>query len=160
MLFGEAPKQRWTPLHTQIIRMYWMARPISEIADQFAVSESMVRSTINSERGQEIITQLESHTFDTMLEVMTMAQAVAPEMFAEKIKLALYSVDERVRSRNTTDLLAIAGHTPIHRVQIDRPDPILDKFKDKTPQMLRDELLKLKDSANPNGVGPDEKLLN
>lgn len=163
MLFGD-PKTwnpaRWKPFYTQIIRLYWSGLPQNEIAKQLSCDVQTVGKVLNSDHGKEILQQLDAKTFDSMLEVITMAQAVAPEMFNEKVKLALHSNDERVRTRNTAELLAIAGHTPVHRVSIERPDPILDQYKGKTPEELRTALLKLKDSSVDPGLGPDGKLVN
>jgi len=163
VLFGD-PKvwnpKRWKPFYTQIVRLYWEGLEQAEIAKQLACGADVVAKVIHSDHGQEILKQLEDHTFDSMLEVITLAQAVSVEMFNEKVKLALYSNDEKIRTRNTTELLAIAGHTPVHRVSIERPDPILETYKNQTPEQLRAALLKLKDATPSQGVGPDGKLVN
>lgn len=163
MLFGD-PKtwnpERWRPLYTQIIRLHWSGLNNVEIAAQLACAEATVGKVLNCDHGKEILKQLDDRTFDSMLEVITAAQSVAREMFEEKVKLALYSSDEKIRTRNTAELLAIAGHTPVHRVSIERPDPILETYKNKTPEQLREALLKLKDQSPNNGVGPDGRPLN
>ena len=163
MLFGD-PKVwnpvRWKPLYTQIIRLYWQGLEQKEVATQLSCSDELVGKVCRSDHGQEILKQFEDKTFDSMLQVITMAQAVAPEMFNEKVKLALHSADEKIRTRNTAELLAIAGHTPVHRVSIERPDPILETYKNRTPEQLRAALLALKDGSPDPSVGPDGKALN
>jgi len=149
----------WKPIYLRILRLYWMGETQVDIAARVGCSAGLVSNVINSDRGKEILSQLESKTFDSMLEVMNEAQAVAPEVIREKIQLALHSNDERIRTKNCTDLLNIAGHVPIHRVSIERPDPLEEKYKDKTADQLRQELLKLKDQAVPE-KGPDGSLLN
>lgn len=152
----------WKPIYLRILRLYWMGEQQVEIARRLGVSTATVGSVINSDRGKEILTQLQNETFDSMLAVMNEAQAVAPELLQEKIKLALYSPDERIRTRNTSDLLAIAGHVPLHRVSIERPDPLDKKYENITPEQLKVELLKIKDSTSqaPPDRGPDGNLVN
>ncbi len=163
MLFGD-PKiwnpARWKPLYTQIIRLYWQGLEQVEVAKQLSCSEQLVGNVVRSDHGREILKSLEDKTFDSMLQVITMAQAVAPEMFNEKVKLALHSADEKIRTRNTAELLAIAGHTPVHRVSIERPDPILETYKNRTPEQLRAALIALKDGSPAPENGPDGKPLN
>jgi hypothetical protein len=163
MLFGDPATwnpTRWKPFYTQIIRLYWQGLEQVEVAKQLSCSADLVGKVVRSDHGREILKQLDDKTFDSMLDVITMAQAVSVEMFNEKVKLALYSNDEKIRTRNTTDLLAIAGHTPVHRVSIERPDPILEAYKNKTPEQLREALLKLKDASPTLENGPDGKPLN
>lgn len=164
MLFGD-PKTwnpvRWKPLYTQIIRLYWSGLDNqAEIAKQLQCSENLVGNVLRSDHAKEILKQLDDHTFDNMLEIITAAQAVSREMFDEKVRLALHSNDEKIRTRNTAELLAIAGHTPVHRVSIERPDPILETYKNRTPEQLRAALLALKDGSPAPENGPDGKPLN
>ena len=163
MLFGDNKTwnpTRWIPLYTQIIRLHWSGLNNIEVAAELGIAEATVSKVINCDHGQVILKQLDDKTFDSMLEIITAAQAVSREMFDEKVRLALHSSDEKIRTRNTAELLAIAGHTPVHRVSIERPDPILESYKGKTPEQLREALLKLKDLTPNSGVGPDGKPLN
>ena len=162
MLFGDGKKStpRWKPLHCHIIRLYWLGFEPDDIAGRFGIPLSTVQSVIRSDQAKVILRELESKAYDSALDVITAAQAAAPEMLQEKITLALSSPDERVRSRNATDVLAIAGHTPVHRVSIERPDPISEAYKDKTPDQLRKELMDLKLLSPTDRRGPDGNLVN
>jgi len=163
VIFGD-PKvwnpTRWKPFYTQVIRLYWQGLEQREVAAQLGCSEALVGNVLRSDHGREILKQLDDKTFDSMLEVITAAQAVSMEMFNEKVKLALHSADEKIRTRNTAELLAIAGHTPVHRVSIERPDAILKEYENQTPAQLKAALLKLKDSNPDQQIGPDGKALN
>ena len=157
MLFDSPGDIRWKPFYIQVVRLYWMGQTKTDIAAQLGLSEGTVKKVIESDRGREIFNQLESATFDSMLETTVMAQAVAPEMLREKIKLALYSGDEKIRTKNASDVLGIAGHVPIQKVIHDRPDPLLDKYKDKSELDLRKELREI---VGDTGRGPDGNLVN
>ena len=163
MIFDSPSDVKWKPFYIQIIRMKWMGNTNTEIASLLSISDALVGKVVNSDKGREIFEQLQSSVFDSMVEVVTLAQAVAPEMLREKVKLALYSSDERIRSKNASDVLGIAGHVSIQKIVVDRPDPLLDKYKDKSELDLRRELLTIKGTVSPsdNGdVGPDGNLVN
>lgn len=173
MLFGAGsnsgnydPKV-WKPVYLRMVRLYWMGETLVDIATMTGYAPSTVGKVINSEQGQEILTQLQGKCFDSMLEVMNEAQAVAPELIREKIHLALHSSNESVRTKNCTDLLQIAGHVPIQRV-VHEADTTDAQFKGKTPDQLRKELLDLITPSGPvthaqtkkEDRGPDGNLVN
>lgn len=164
MIFGDNKKWspiRWLPIHTQILRLHWEGKDTKVIADSLQVALDLVRNVIKSDHGEELLASLDAKTFDSMLEVHTLIQAHAPDLIQRKLALAYTGSTEAIRSKNISELLQMAGHVPVHKVVIERPDPILDKYKDKTPDMLRNELLKFKDSATAlDDVGPDGKLVN
>lgn len=173
MLFGAGSNsggfdpKLWKPVYLRMVRLYWMGETLMDIAATTGYSPSTVSKVINSENGQEILTQLQTKCFDSMLEVMNEAQAVAPELIREKIQLALHSSDERVRTKNCTDLLQIAGHVPVQRV-VHETDTIDAQFKGKSPDQLRKELLDListpgadsNASTTKKDRGPDGSLIN
>lgn len=161
MLFGNGkPGQlRWKPYYTQIMRLYWLGTKPIEIAKELGCSAATVGTVIHSDQGIALLAELEAKTYDSSLEVITLAQALAVEMLNKKAKLALYSTDERVANRAASDVLGIAGHTPVHRVSIERPDALLEQYKDQTPAQLREALIKLKEHK-PSEIGPDGKLVN
>src|SRR5208337_4886965 len=111
-MFTDDPK--WRPHYIQVVRLYWMGGSATEIASELGMSPGTVSRIIKSEAGQAIFDQLQTNTFESMVEVQTLAQAAATDLIREKIKLALYSGNESVRSKNASDVLAIAGHLPIH----------------------------------------------
>lgn len=168
-------KLHWKPFYIQVIRQWWMGNTMSEIANLVGASPSLVKKIIESERGQQILAQLEDNTFQSMLEVQAIAQGSAIEMIQEKIRLALYSGDEKIRTKNSSDVLAIAGHS-VNKITIDRPEPLADKYRDKTELDIRKELLAIKQVAGPvsnaqetteaetveikSESGPDGKLIN
>lgn len=162
MLFGNGGNNqpRWKPYYTQIVRLYWQGEKPVEIAQQLGCSTATVGTVIHSDQGKAILAELEARTYDSSLEVITLAQALAVQMLHGKAAIALdKNHDARLRNRAMSDILGIAGHTPVHRISVERPDAILEQYKDQTPAQLREALVKLKDHK-PNEVGPDGKLVN
>lgn len=173
MLFGQGSNsdsfnpKLWKPVYLRMIRLYWMGETLIDIGTITGYSPTTVSKVVNSDQGQEILTQLQSKTFDSMLEVMNEAQAVAPELIREKIQLALHSSNETIRTKNCTDLLQIAGHVPVQRV-VHEADQTDAQFKNKTPAQLKQELLELISPASAapsshdstSSRGPDGNLIN
>jgi predicted transcriptional regulator len=138
--------ERLSPLHLEIIRRHFNFESGSEIALALGITQCLVSNVLNSEQGLEVVEQLWSRKFDSMLEVGQQLQAVAPYIVQEKIKLALTARDERVKNTACTDILHMAGHVPVRRVEIDdlRPD---SKFSGKSEEEMRAMILEELDTV-------------
>lgn len=150
--------RRFRPQHIQIVRLAWQGYEQQEIASFLGCSSGHVSQILACDEARAIMEGLRQHAISSMDEVQDEAQLVAPLVMREKIRLALDAQDERVRNIACTDILAIAGHTPVKKLQIERNDPKLDEIERKTPEELREglrALIGLKDEK-----GADGKLLN
>ena len=132
-----------------------MGETINEIGTKFAIPTSRVQAILASPEAQEILSLLRDNVLNSMLEVNSMAQAIAPTIMERKIHLALNSADERVQDKACTDLLHMAVGTPTKKVQISHTDPVTERHKDMSEDDLREAL------RRKLGVtGPDGRLLN
>jgi predicted transcriptional regulator len=150
--------RRFRPQHIQVVRLTWQGYSQQEIAEFLGVSSGHVSQVLGCDEAQAMLKQLTQHAISSMDEVQDEVQLVAPLVMREKIRLALDAQDERVRNIACTDILAIAGHTPVKKLQIERNDPRQDELERKTPEELRAglrSLIGLKDEK-----GADGKLLN
>jgi predicted transcriptional regulator len=163
MIFDDTHNKIWKPIYIQIIRLWWAGNTRRKIADDLGISIPTVSKIIDSDTGKHILSQLESNTFDSIVEAQTMIQAAIPDIVREKINLALHSANESVRSKNGSDLLAIAGHVPTHHVVVERSDPLVDQYKSMNELDIRKQLLEIKQKLNAgpdSETGPDGKLVN
>ena len=141
------------PIHTRIVLLHWDGYTNKEISVLLNVSPATVSDVLNSGPAQEMMQKVVNGTIDTMMEIQAKAQAVAPLALEEKISLALEDKDPRIRSTNCKDLLEMAGHRPVERISIERPDPVGEKYKEKTEQEIREELLReLSGEERPAGT--------
>lgn len=156
--------RRFQPWQMEIIRLYWRGLTRKEIADRIGCTLQTIARAIDSTDGAAILEELRAGTISTTIEAMAEIQAVVPEVLEQKISLALHSADERVRSKSCTELLEMAGHSPIRHIQIERPDPLEAKYGTKTEEDLRRELLDSARKPNPGAAGgdrgPDGNLVN
>jgi|WetSurSiteA1Bulk_404760.scaffolds.fasta_scaffold01976_3 hypothetical protein len=121
--------QIFNAVDVQIVRYHIMGYATSDIANLLQRTANYVNSVISSPFGQELICKYINRQIDTILDVQTMAQMIAPACMEEKLRLALHSNDEKVRSTNTRDILEMAGHTAQRTILLDRtekPDRIYD----------------------------------
>lgn len=151
--------KRFSPAHYRVVYAYWAGVPnqagpqatVGEIAAFIGYSTTHVQMILASDQAQEILQELHEKKVDTISDVEVAAQAVAMPVFQEKVRLALQGNDERVRNSACTDVLAIAGHQPIKRVSIERPDAVRERYgalsDEELRKMIRDEL----------GVAPPEE---
>jgi len=128
------------PVHLHVLELHLQGLTNNEIATVVQRSAQLVSNVINSPTGQEILSRALEKRLDTLMDVQTMAQMVAPICFKEKVELALYSKNEKVRSTNCKDILEMAGHVPQRSAQIERQPDALPNAN-KTPEELRRELL-------------------
>ena len=157
-IFTQSPTatSKWSPrklrpLHLRILRLYFAGLDGKAIEAALTdpttlvplASYATIMNVINSPDTAEIMGQFQAQTLDTIMDVQTDAQAVAPAAFEELVRLAFHSKDDRVRSGNCKDILAIAGHQPVKRVIVrDERDPAVAKHDGKSEAEIRAEIEK------------------
>jgi predicted transcriptional regulator len=149
--------KRLKPAHLLMIRLFWAGHTYVEIADKTGYTSQQVMNVLHSEESQEILSQLQGNALDTADEVQSELALVAPAVLDKKIRLALSSPDDRVANSACTDLLHMAGHSPVKRVTIDRANENQKKYEGLSEEQLREKLL---ESFGQGGVvgrdtGPD-----
>ncbi len=158
--------KNFKPEHIHIVRLHWQGYSNTEIAQHLQLSETHVSVVINCDAAKQLLNELREHTIDGYAETQDDFQLVLPLIRREKIRLALESGDERIRNMACSDILAIAGHSPVRRLEITRgsAQQAIDKL---TPEQLRDAILadigaKLAEPETPaadeSGPGPDDLL--
>ena len=147
--------RKFRPDHIRTIRLYWQGYTAGEIATFIGASEQHVRLIINSDEGQSMLAALKNHTINSMDEIQDEMQLAAPLAAREKIRLALEAQDERVRNIACTDILAIAGHSPVKRVSVERTDKVGEDVENLTEDQIRERIL-----ADLTEPAPKGTLLN
>jgi len=152
--------RKLNPSHYRILTLHWRGLPHGEIALEVGVTTQTVSNVVTSESGQAVLEELARRTLDTALDVQTVAQAYAPGALEELVKLAFSSRDERVKKTACTDILAMAGHAPVRRVSIERPDPVDERFKGKSEVEMRAEILKRLGYVEEPSDAPESSTLH
>jgi hypothetical protein len=134
-------RKTFKPRDLHMCLLSWNGYPNTKIALVMGLGEGAVSASLNSPTALEIFSQLKSGAIDSMLSVQTMAQAIAPLVMEQKMTLALGARSETVRNVACSDILEMAGHSPIKRLSIERPDPTADRHLGKTERELREEIL-------------------
>jgi hypothetical protein len=129
--------RRFKPDYLRICALYWSGRTQKEIAEITGFSPIHVGNIIGCDESQEILRELSQRTLDTVLDVQTEAQAYAPLCLGEKFNLALNAKDERVRNIACTDILAMAGHQPVRRISVEKPDTVVKHYEGLTDDEIR-----------------------
>src|SRR5215472_15463156 len=129
------------PEHIHIVRLHWNGYDNSEIAQFLGCSETHVSLVLNCDEAKRLLQQLREHTIDSFDDTQDDFQLVLPLVRREKIKLALEATDERVRNIACSDILAIAGHSPVRRLEVSRTDRKQSDPEKMTPDELRDAIL-------------------
>ena len=140
MAQSHQPK-RFSPIHLRICVMHWHGLSAGEIASAVRRTPQTVSNVINSDEGMEILAELGRRSLDTVMEVQAVAQAYAPSAIEQLVHLMFESKDDRVRKTSCTDILAIAGHQPVKRIAIERPDPVSEKYREMTEDQIKEKLL-------------------
>lgn len=140
-----------------MLRMWFAGMSQTDIATKLGTTIATVNRVCNSVEGNELLSDMHSQTLDTILDIQTQAQIVAPAIFEEKLRLALTSDDDRVRTTNCTDILNMAGHTPIKRVEMtdnrnSRDEDYAGLTADELRQKLIDSMKKPELPASTNPV--------
>jgi predicted transcriptional regulator len=142
--------KRLKPAHLLVIRLFWAGHTYVEIADKTGYSNQQVMNIIHNEESQEILSQLQGAALDTADEVQSELALIAPAVLDKKIRLALSSADDRVANSACTDLLHMAGHSPVKRITVDRASEVQKKYEGLSEEQLREKLL---ESFSPKGAG-------
>ena len=148
--------RRMKPTHLRVLYLHWKGFTGTEIADVVGLSPGTVNAVIHSEAAEEILLGFKNSTLDSMRQVDSELQAMAPALLATKMDLALGSTDEKIRTTNCSDLLAMAGHTPVRRLRVEHTTPEHEEFSTLSEEQIREKLLQ---AARPrpggNGRAPD-----
>lgn len=129
-------------MHYRVMQLHWAGWGNIEVAALTGYSPEHITNIIHSAEGEEIISRLKNHTMDTMADVADQIQAIAPAALDQKIKLALDSPDEKLRSVNCHQLLEMAGHSGIRRVQVERRPAGAENYDGLSEAELRTKINK------------------
>jgi hypothetical protein len=130
------------PSDMRIALLHWQGFTQEEVADMMGVTSQTVHNVLQCPAMQAFFEDVRAGVLDTMLDVQTTAQAIAPRIMQEKISLALDCPDARVRSTNCKDLLEMAGHKPPEHIEVVRSDKVSEKYGKKTEKEIREEILR------------------
>lgn len=126
-----------TPKQLRVITLWFNRMSNQDIATETGYTPQQVSNLINTEWAQEILGKLQEQTLDTIMDVQTEAQAVAPMIMQETIRLALHGVAEPTRTANCKTILEIAGHRPVTRIDMNAHMDARTKYDQMTDEELR-----------------------
>lgn len=155
-------RKRAPAITLRIVMLQMQGHTEAEIAVMTGYSGSGVSTILTSPDAEIIRREITSRVIDTMADIQSDIQALAPTMLQEKLKLAMTAKSETVRNNAITDLLELAGHTPVKQVSIHRANPIDADYTDKTEQAIRDEIMAGLDdnpTSEPSTISRDIKQL-
>jgi len=104
-------------------------------------ASSTISTILASPEAINIRREIQARVIDTVAEIQTDLQAIAPTLLQEKIQLALTAKSENVRNNALTGLLELAGHVPVKQVEIRRATLIEEEYKDKTEEAIKAEIM-------------------
>lgn len=125
------------PDYLLVARLWLQGLNHTEIAGVTGYTPVHVGRIVASPYFQDILKEISEHTISTAFDVRADAQVVAPAVFNEKVRLALGANDERVRNIACTDVLNMAGHMPVRRVEFDNVTKREDEYVGKTEEEIR-----------------------
>lgn len=135
-----------------MIRLHWQGESNTDIAMMTDYTPQQVSNIIASAEAQELLAGLRAEVVDTMAQVQTDAQFVAPVLFENIIALAMHAGDERVKLHANIAALGIAGHVPVRRVQVQGDSAVTKKFEDMTEDEIKASII------GELGKGPNDVL--
>lgn len=136
-----AGNKQYNPRHLQIIRLHLMGFSNDATAQMVGYTTQQVSNVINGPDGQDIIAQVQAAQIETFSQVQAMAQLVVPEVLNEKIRLALSSADERVRTINCQQILEMTGNAGTKKLQVEINEGPKN-YETTTEEDLKNEILK------------------
>lgn len=136
------PPKRFGPHHLQICILHWDGLKVPEIAKRIGCSKQLVSNILNCPEGLEILEQFRQRTLDTVLDTQIAAQAYAPQALETLVHLMLESKDDRVRKTACTDILAMAGHQPVKRIAVERPEQLEEKYRGMSDDEIKQLVLR------------------
>lgn len=125
VMAGRAPRGRellpWEPdrideRHLQIIMLRSCGMDQGRIAQITGFTEPWVSIILNHPDAQYVLARMVSYSADNVLDMQTRIQAVAHEAFDTVVDVMRTSRDEKLRSRNAFEILAMAGYGPTQRI--------------------------------------------
>lgn len=146
-----SPK-RLKPSHLDMVTLHLAGESNDDIGVKLGYTAQQVSNILNCPEVLEILDALRKESINSMAQVQAEVQLYAPEILRKKIDYALHGSDDRVRNAAQTELLHIAGHSPVRYVTVENKDEVLEKYKDKS----EDELRKI---ITGEKRGPDGHLL-
>lgn len=146
--------KRLRPAHILMIRLARDGNTNVEIAAQTGYSVQQVSNVLNSPEVQAVLQQLQESMLDSMAEVAQEIQLAAPLAIKRKVDL-LFSGDDRVASGAATDLLHMAGHAPVKRVQVTGATAVEKKYEGLSDADMKRKLLE-----ELEGDLGDQRVLN
>lgn len=129
------------PTHLEVLRLHFQGLSNVEIANITSLSDSTIQAITTSQDAEEILNDIQSHSLDTIRDIATDAQAIAPRIFEEQVRLSLHAKDERVRVTSGMNVLAIAGHLPIRRFVVQQEDPRGREFDKMSEEEIKKSIL-------------------
>jgi hypothetical protein len=123
---------------------HFCGETIDAIAKSFGCNWNIVKKILATETAQQLLEAFKQNSIDTLQQVQSIAQALAPE--------AIWKIAEHMRGPAARESLTaaiklteISGHKPVNRVLHERPHAVDEKYRDKTPEDIRKENLALFD---------------
>lgn len=132
--------KNFRPRHLAVLRLWAQGYTNDEIATMTNYTPSVVSQITNCPEAKALMAEMQDSTFASIADVQTTLQACAPALLEEKIKLALTAKDERVRSVSCSDLLGLAGHTPVKRVELTKVEEIENDYAGKSDEEIREHI--------------------
>jgi hypothetical protein len=147
-----SPK-KLNPVHLIMIRLHWQGESNIDIAMKTGYTPQQVSNVLCSEAAQTVINGLQSEVLDTMAQVQTDAQFMAPKFFDNIVKIAESATDERVRLHANLAGIGIAGHVPVRRIQVQGDTANTKKYEDMSEEEIRQDI------SGELAKGPDGSTL-
>lgn len=150
--------RRYNPTHLAILRL-WAHGGMThaEVAAIVGCSSGLVSQVVGSPLAQELLGTLQDKILDTTLDVQQTLQAAAPLVMQEKLRLALNARNESVRNSACTDIIHMAGHMPLRRMQIEQTVEQKDKFEGLSEEQIREQIYaSLRPKARIESADPPE----
>lgn len=133
--------KRLRPGHLMVIELHFKGHTNDEICNMTGYCQSVVSQIVTSPVALELLEQMRERVFDTISDVQLTAQAFAPRAFQTIMELAVGAKTESVKKSAADSALAIAGHVPVNRVQLEDVRTPPSPFDGKTEDEIREKLI-------------------
>jgi DNA-binding MarR family transcriptional regulator len=148
------PKRGYKPLHLKILLMYHQGYTLDEISHELGVTVQTCSNIINSPDAQALLDRVRDQAFETILDVRTDFQAMAPACASRLFHNATQSADDRVSTIACVAILDRAGHSPTQKLEVSKADPADQRFKDMSEEEIRKSVFReagLPEPPDPSG---------
>lgn len=143
------------PAHLLMIRLHWQGESNTDIAVMTDYTPQQVSNIIASDEAQTMLAGLRAEVMDTMAQVQSDAQFMAPVFFDNIVALAQHASDERVKLHANLAGIGIAGHVPVKRIVMERDSQLQRKFEDMSEDEIKASII---GDLAPD-KGPDGNIL-